>query len=409
MNGRRRTRRTVVCGGLSVAAVLLCVAAWQCWGGASSVAVPGVGRGTAPAVATMPSTPPSLTNVPSVAVEREVAAAEPSTSSQTLRIVDEHGAPVVDALVAVALEVPKPSARLPHVDVEIGFADLLRYRSGGDGTVMLPGAAFERFVLAREGTRFGCAVVRFDPLLPMPELVVAEDCTLRVRVVGPDGSPRAAVPVEVIWCNFRSPFGNYPNRAELRSDANGMATVWHAQALDHWDLAAAEVELTARVFGADAEGVRVPLRRPVPAVVDVPCAAHGSLRVRARLPAGSVVPWRVTCEVAPLGEQATRRSLDVESELELPAVALGREWTFEANGLERRQCAGPVADREQVVVLLGPSPTTRDWRRRGSYGRTVRRQGREPCTSAGVVLGGARSAATRWGACCSSRRTTVGR
>ncbi len=293
--------------------------------------------------------------MPAVGVEREVAAADPSTPSQTLRVVDEHGAPVVDA--EVAWTDAMPDAVAPRDDVEAEFVARARRRTRSDGTVTLPGASRYRFVLARKETAFGGDRVTFDAFEPVPDLVITEDRTLRARVVGPDGVPRAAVPVAVCWNSYESPWRNEVETKWLRSDEQGRVTVWHAQTLDIWNRTAPVVELSARVFGAATTTVRVPLRDVVPAVIDLPCAAHGSLRVRPQLADGRPCPWPLRCRLdavddGPAGEIGWPLPWGMREELVVPAVALGRQWQVGIDGFATKTCRGPTADHEQVLVDL---------------------------------------------------------
>ena len=285
---------------------------------------------------------------------RQVVATSIPLALRTLRIVDRHGAPVADALVAVT-DAPPPEHDVPFADVETEFADLPRCRSASDGTVVVEGAAPTRYVLARKGDAFGCGPLHWDVLDPVPELVLAADRNVEVRVVGPDGAPRADVPVQ-IWMHTATPHRAMWEGGPVRSDHRGRLTLWHAQALDHWDRAAPAVQLEPQVFGADTERHHVPLADPLPDPVDVPCPAHGWLRIRARLPDGSPLPvggrWRVTtADVGADGEPELAPGA-AAGELRLGPVALGRHWDVRVEGFEPVVVDGPRVEGAEVAVEL---------------------------------------------------------
>ena len=341
-------RRAIVVA--SVVVGILLGVAWWCSFVSPPAPAAQVTRGN-DADRTVPGVAPRVDPLPP---SRDVGPSASAGPVHTLRIVDEHGAPVADALVAVTPQLPERAMRPPLLDVEASFAELPQVRSGADGHVGLPDAAQgERFVMARAGTRFGSAVLRFDPLLPPPELVIAPVRHVQVRVVGPDARPRAGVPLAVRWRSFASPLGDHFDEVRSFSDANGLVAIRHAQALVHWDPADAVLELAAVVLGAESEVVRLPLRETGGGIVDVPCAAHGSLRVLARLPDGSPLPWRLRCEVAAASDRSEHQSVDgVDGEVRVPAVAVGREWSIRCEGFEPRTCRGPERDGEEVVVTL---------------------------------------------------------
>jgi hypothetical protein len=353
VNERGRAGRAVVWGGVCVAVVLSCVAVWS-WSGRVDVAAPRLGE-SQPANGSLPAASTAPTPRAADAAERHRVASAESVLSQTLRIVDEHGAPVADA--SVTWSGTTPAVRAPRDDVEVEFAERPRLHTGKDGTVTLPGASMQRFVLARKDSAFGCGVVTFDRFEPVPDLVIAEDHNLRVRVVGPDGAPRAGVPVVVRWTTHESPWQDSDDSEAMESDEQGLVTVWHAQTLAFWNREVPVVELSARVFGAASTTVSVSLREPVPAEILAPCAAHGRLRLRPRLPDGSPCRWKFDWDVGPsdglLDEGARSFARHVgDGELLVPAVALGRAWAAQVTGFDRETFRGPVRDGEEVGIEL---------------------------------------------------------
>lgn len=347
--------RTVLWVGLLLVVGLFVAWTWQWSAGGGTVAMPEAARGpSSPSVADLgprPSVPPA----PADGTDREPADVAAGRPAQTLRVVDELGAPVVDA--EVAWSDTESDASTPHDDVEEEFAAQPRLRTASDGTVLLPGAQRTRFVLARKADAFGCGEVTFDPFEPMPELTLRADRTLHARVVGPDGTARASVPVLVRWLDFESPWRSSDGAQWLRSDEQGPITVWHAQTLDFWDRAAPAVELSAQVLGAEATIVRVPLREPPPVCIDLPCPAHGALRVRAFLRDGRPCPWPLGCRLDLVGETPPLQESwpvprGMAEQLLIPAVALARDVRVNIAGFPAKTGPGPTADRGEAVTEL---------------------------------------------------------
>jgi len=362
VNERGRAGRAVVWGGVLAVVLLVCLAAWQGWGAPNRVFAPR-GRGeVTPAVASGPTAKTDAAAAEVVAAEREpLVPAEPALS-QLVRVVDEHGAPVADA--EVVFTATRLVGTAPQDDIEAELADLPRYHSGSDGLVVLPTAAGRLLVCARKDSRFG--VCRVDPgvLEPVPEVVLEADRNLHLRVVGPDGAPRAGVPVALRFQSGETLSSTATTEERRNADDAGLVTVWHAQTLPFWDRNRRVLEVSAFVFGTGSPIVRVSLHEAVPARIDVPCPARGALLVRARLANGEPCHWRIGGEVQCV-DPATRANADWlawhanAGEGLVGPLVLGRRWKLSSSGFTSTTCDGPTADGEQVSVDLVLAEGTR--------------------------------------------------
>lgn len=296
-----------------------------------------------------------------------------------VRIVDANRNPVAGAMVAfdVARGVVLADGVTPFgsvlvdgpltIDREAALRDTPRVASASDGTAELATEHTSLFVVARAGDSYGQGVVVFDGLLlDLPEIVVAPDRNLRMRIVDAVGRARANVPVRVAFQLGENSHGHVPASLDLEtSDGDGRVTLWHAQSLPIWDRSRATVTVRAMVLGADTTPVDVPLAAPLPDVLDVPCPPHWLLRVHTWLAKGIPTTGDERPKLWVVGDEPKVGRFERVHELPkmrvpsggLPqVVALGRAVAVEWQ-LTTDHVAGPASDGEEVTLdLLSTCP-----------------------------------------------------
>lgn len=311
-------------------------------------------------------------------------------------VVDEHGAPVAGAQVAVAPAVTGTDLDELTIDCESLFAAAERHRSRDDGVVELPLEAAAMAVMARAGDRFGVAWLAFDDRsVPMPILAIAPERHVHLRVRDGSGRPRAGVPVEVrAPANQWRAFRGWDRTLVEATDANGQLTLWHAQRLCAWDPASPRLAVRAHVVGADAAFVDIDLREARSDELELLCPPFGRLVVRRWLAPGiadgtsfDMHAWRLADDYdGARPDQAFGTSVPaVPGSWRSCPVALGQRWRLPDHGAVV-DIAGPVGDGDEVVVdQFEAQPRPYSEARVAAAARFERPDG-SPCAGVDVLL-----------------------
>jgi hypothetical protein len=341
---------------VALVVVLAGIAGWCAWSLAPSITPLGSvhERSDGSAVAVVPRAG-NRQEPPAPRHERNV----PEVPPVFVRVVDERGAPVAgaDVTLDVSAAIVAAEAPLPF-DVEVRLANALRVRTGDDGVARLVTDATRARVVARAGERFGERVVQFDdPWCDTPELRIAPDRNVEIVVIGPEGEPRANVPVDADFPLRERGFDDHVRTLELPfSDANGRVMLWHVQSLGFWPDVEPVVTLRARVLGAPSTDVRVALAGALVEPVRVPCSPHGSIRVRTLVAPGVRNSGPYGPEILFDGATGRMKPVDSCAECVFTPLALAREWRIEAIGFPKAERSlmrdGEVVDVDLVATSL---------------------------------------------------------
>ncbi|MFY9342303.1 MAG: hypothetical protein WAT39_07430 [Planctomycetota bacterium] len=356
-------RRAGVRGRLAVAAALVAVVAALLWQALPEPLPPGVlvqggDAAAAPAASSGAASPQAVPESPGDTL-RAAADVVPALELPTVQVVDERGDPVVGARVQwTTREWENRYLDFAPFDVEVEFATAPVVTTDSRGFATLPADVQRAFGWARQGERFGQAMLVLDePLLYRALLEIRPDVTIRAVVRGPGGEAFADVPVLARFQEEESVDpGGFTQVYLGRSDRDGRVALAHAACLRSWSPAAPLVALRAVVLGAATEWT--PWSDGDARELSLRCPPHGRLRVQVP-PAVPGTPTLALRDEPERGKSFSGNGTFGErlagDRILFPAVALDRSWLLRLERCEELEVMGPTRHGQVVDAVLQPA------------------------------------------------------